>query len=247
MAADRRRYAQQSMPAANKIIASGLREGEAAASCGARTLRRCAPKLIIILVGFCQAVIIGLAFSWLIGPEHYNGRSMGYPRVMTRPCQRRYIGQEYPATQGSMKIAAMGANRHRVPRQAFIERGAVVSDAGRSQPAHANSRSESIASTIVRFRAIGRSGACEKCAVLRIALKSPRRNSITRGRYRIRWKPTNGGEPRECCFAEREPPQRDRSRKLASSIGDIASPGPPNRTRGGQPGGFRRRSEPQTP
>jgi methyl-accepting chemotaxis protein len=132
------------MPAANKIIAS-MRASEANANAAlARSQMR--TKLIIILVGL-TAVIVGLGFSWLIGrsiTRPLNGLASAMTRLANGDTSARI-----PATHGSDEISAM-ARTVIVFRDSMIERGqlSATQDEANSERER---RSESIASTIVRF------------------------------------------------------------------------------------------------
>jgi methyl-accepting chemotaxis protein len=132
------------MPAATKIIAS-MRASEAAASAAlARSQMR--TKLIIVMVGI-TAVIVGLAFSWLIGRSITRPLN-GLARVMTRLASGD-TSAKIPATKGSDEIGAM-ARTVIVFRDSIMERGRLS-----AKQEEANSererRSETIAATIVRF------------------------------------------------------------------------------------------------
>jgi methyl-accepting chemotaxis protein len=132
------------MPEANKIITS-MRAGEATASAAlARSQMR--TKLFIILVGL-MAVIVGLGFSWLIGRSITRPLN-GLGRVMTRLANGD-TSAKIPATHGSDEIAAM-ARTVIVFRDSIIERGH-LSATQEEANSERERRSESIASTIVRF------------------------------------------------------------------------------------------------
>ena len=132
------------MPEANAIIAS-TRKGEIAAS-AALSHSQMRTKLIIVLVG-CAAVFLGLAFSWLIGRSITRPLN-GLAGVMKRLADGD-TSAKIPATRGSDEIGAM-ARTVIVFRDSIIERERLAATQDEANSARER-RSESIASTIVRF------------------------------------------------------------------------------------------------
>jgi methyl-accepting chemotaxis protein len=135
---------QQMMPGADRIIASALQRGnDASAVLGASQART---KMIIILVG-CAAVIIGLAFSWLIGrniTRPISGLAVAMKRLAEGDTSVRI-----PGTHARDEIGAM-ARTVLVFRDTMLERERLAATQSETSRAR-EQRSEAIAATIGRF------------------------------------------------------------------------------------------------
>ena len=201
------------MPEANKIIAS-MRAGEVAASAAlARSQMR--TKIIIILVGF-TAVIIGLGFSWLIGRSITRPLD-GLARVMTRLADGD-TSAKIPATHGSDEIGAM-ARTVIVFRDSIIERGrlSATQDEANSERER---RSESIASTIVRFEhSVDQALTKVRGAAHRLEITSAQLNSAADAVSAE----ALTAENRVSAASQNVTAAASSVEELASSIGDIAS------------------------
>ncbi len=201
------------MPAANKIIAS-MRAGEIAASAAlARSQMR--TKLIIILVGV-MAVIIGLGFSWLIGRSITRPLN-GLARAMTRLASGDTSGK-IPATHGSDEIGAM-ARTVLVFRDSIIERGR-LSATQEEANSQRERRSESIASTIVRFeQSVDQALAKVRGAAHRLEITSTQLNSAADAVSAE----ALTAENRVSAASQNVTAAAGSVEELASSIGDIAN------------------------
>ncbi len=102
---------QQLIPQAHAILATAQDRTSAATAALAESQAH--TRLIMILVG-CGAVLIGLAFSWLIGRSITRPLD-GLAQAMTRLAAGD-TSARIPATQGQGRARRHGAHRHRVPR-----------------------------------------------------------------------------------------------------------------------------------
>ena len=201
------------MPAANKIIAS-MRAGEATAS-AALAHSQMRTKLFIILVGL-MAVIVGLGFSWLIGRSITRPLN-GLARVMTRLANGD-TSAKIPATHGSDEIAAM-ARTVIVFRDSIIERGR-LSATQEEANSERERRSETIASTIVRFeQSVDQALAKVRDAAHRLEITSAKLNSAADAVSAE----ALTAENRVGAASQNVTAAAGSVEELASSIGDIAS------------------------
>jgi methyl-accepting chemotaxis protein len=201
------------MPAANKIIVS-MRAGEIAASAAlARSQMR--TKLIIIMVGV-MAVIIGLGFSWLIGRTITRPLN-GLARAMSRLASGD-TSAKIPATHGSDEIGAM-ARTVIVFRDSIIERGR-LSTTQEEANSQRERRSESIASTIVRFeQSVDQALAKVRGAAHRLEITSTQLNSAADAVSAE----ALTAENRVNAASQNVTAAAGSVEELASSIGDIAN------------------------
>ena len=201
------------MPAANSIIAS-TRQGEAAAG-AALSRSQMRTKLIIILVG-CAAVFIGLGFSWLIGRSITRPLN-GLAGVMKRLADGD-TSAKIPAARGSDEICAM-ARTVIVFRDSMIEREQLAATQDESNSARER-RSESIASTIVRFeQSIDQALAKLRGAAHRLETTSTKLN----GAADAVSAEAITAENRVSAASQNVTAAAGSVEELASSIGDIAS------------------------
>jgi len=135
---------QQLIPQAHAILATAQDRTAAAAAALATSQDR--TRLIIIWVG-CGAVLIGLAFSWLIGRSITRPLD-GLAQAMTRLAAGD-TSARIPATEAKDELGAM-ARTVIVFRDTMIERERLAENEAATNRAREN-RGETIAATITRF------------------------------------------------------------------------------------------------
>jgi len=163
-----------------------------------------------------MAVIIGLGFSWLIGRSITRPLN-GLARAMTRLASGD-TSAKIPATHGSDEIGAM-ARTVIVFRDSIIERGR-LSTTQEEANSQRERRSESIASTIVRFeQSVDQALAKVRGAAHRLEITSTQLNSAADAVSAE----ALTAENRVSAASQNVTAAASSVEELASSIGDIAN------------------------